>query len=81
MRILNKIVGSRRRVEVQGMSSGTEVVVHLWDGIKIVVEQAQVTGELNLSVDWNESRKPIPVYDGEGNEVTVLRRPEVDNVE
>jgi hypothetical protein len=76
MRIINKIIGSHRRVEVQGLASGTEVVVHLWDGIKLVVEQASTTGELAVCVDWGESEKPIPVYDGHGNEVAVLSPPE-----
>lgn len=72
MRILNTILGSRRRVDIQAVPSDCEVTLYLWDGLRITVEQEPYgTGAgVNITV---KGRNPIPVYDDHGEELCTIR--------
>lgn len=62
--------------EVQGISEGTTITLHLMDGRKIVVENGAssgTSGDIFVTVNFGDSSRVIPVYDQHGEEIAVLK--------
>lgn len=79
-----KLVDHGGRAEVQGLALGDEVVLHLNDGTKLVVENGAGTdSQIVFSLTSKQRDIYIPVYGGDGELVcfisTARRRADGNN--
>lgn len=62
---------NEKALEIQRIQQGDSVLLHMSDGSKVTVEQEH--GEFSISVAFAPGNSGVQVYDGDGEDLGVIR--------